>query len=184
MVLVMSAREDLLDALEGLLIDDGERAATLDAVAARAGVSKGGLLYHFPSKTALFDGLAGRLRDLAAADLELMASAPDGPSAYYVRSSVWEDTAFDRTLVAASRLSWTEDAPVRRAFADVRASWLALILEEVGDPAAAEAIMLIGDGLYYNAVLGGSSVPDGTAAGSRDLDGLLSVVARLREGRA
>ena len=178
MVLVMSAREDLLDALEGLLIDDGERAATLEAVAARAGVSKGGLLYHFRSKNALFEGLAERLRELAAADLEAMAADPAGPSAYYVRSSNWEDTPFDRTLVAASRLSWADDAPVRQAFAEVRASWLRLILEEVGDPAAAEAIMLIGDGLYYNALLAGDQqTPDSLA-------GLLAVVARLRDGAA
>jgi AcrR family transcriptional regulator len=48
----MSATRDrLLDAFEGLLIAHGPRAATLDAVAAAAEVSKGGLLYHFPSKS-------------------------------------------------------------------------------------------------------------------------------------
>lgn len=44
------ARGAVLDAFESLLIEVGERAATLDAVAGRAGVSKGGLLYHFPNK--------------------------------------------------------------------------------------------------------------------------------------
>lgn len=45
------AREKVLDAFEAILIDDGERAATLEATAKAAGVSKGGLLYHFRSKT-------------------------------------------------------------------------------------------------------------------------------------
>ena len=35
---------------------------TLDAVAARAGVSKGGLLYHFPTKEALLKAMLERLR--------------------------------------------------------------------------------------------------------------------------
>ena len=70
------AREAVLDAFESLLIEVGERAATLDAVARRAGVSKGGLLYHFPNKEALIAVLLDRLDELAAADAEAMAAAP------------------------------------------------------------------------------------------------------------
>ena len=47
------ARESVLDAFEAILIDEGERAATMDATARAAGVSKGGLHYHFGSKDAL-----------------------------------------------------------------------------------------------------------------------------------
>ncbi len=36
---------------------------TLDAVAAKAGVSKGGLLYHFPTKEALLKAMLQRLRN-------------------------------------------------------------------------------------------------------------------------
>src|SRR5690606_1251603 len=51
------ARERVLDAYETILLTEGERAATLEGVAAAAGVSKGGLLYHFASKDQLADGL-------------------------------------------------------------------------------------------------------------------------------
>ena len=54
------ARESVLDAFEAILIDRGERFATMDATAKAAGVSKGGLLYHFGSKQALADGLLAR----------------------------------------------------------------------------------------------------------------------------
>jgi len=47
-----SARDRVLDAYETLLIESGPAATTLDAVAAAARVSKGGLLYHFASKDA------------------------------------------------------------------------------------------------------------------------------------
>ena len=60
-----SARDRVLDAYETLLIEAGPGAATLDAVAAAAGVSKGGLLYHFASKDALAAGLLARLRSAA-----------------------------------------------------------------------------------------------------------------------
>jgi AcrR family transcriptional regulator len=50
----------LLDAAEVIVTEQGAAHLTLDAVAERAGVSKGGLLYHFPSKEALLEGLMAR----------------------------------------------------------------------------------------------------------------------------
>ncbi|MFD0658422.1 TetR/AcrR family transcriptional regulator [Thermocatellispora tengchongensis] len=54
-------RDELLDAAESLLADQGAHALTLAAVAERAGVSKGGLLYHFNSKDALVRAMVERL---------------------------------------------------------------------------------------------------------------------------
>lgn len=79
-----NAREQVLDAFERILIRSGERAATLDAVAAQAKVSKGGLLYHFGSKNALVQGLIERLRTYMRRDFEAMAAAPEGASVYYI----------------------------------------------------------------------------------------------------
>ena len=46
-------RQKILEAAAEISRESGPGNLSLDAVAARAGVSKGGLLYHFPSKTAL-----------------------------------------------------------------------------------------------------------------------------------
>jgi len=51
----------LLTAAEDVVLELGAAHLTLDAVAQRAGVSKGGLLYHFPSKEALLTGMIARL---------------------------------------------------------------------------------------------------------------------------
>jgi AcrR family transcriptional regulator len=42
------------------VVEAGATHLTLDAVAKSAGVSKGGLLYHFPSKEALLEGMLAR----------------------------------------------------------------------------------------------------------------------------
>src|SRR5262245_50162545 len=55
-----SARDRILEAAEQLVADQGASNLTLDAVAQTAGVSKGGLLYHFPSKDALLIGMLDR----------------------------------------------------------------------------------------------------------------------------
>lgn len=55
-----SCKELLLDAAETVVVRDGGARMTLDAVALEAGVSKGGLLYHFPSKEELLQALVLR----------------------------------------------------------------------------------------------------------------------------
>lgn len=59
-----NTRERLLDAAEAVVIEQGVGAMTLDAVAARAGISKGGLLYHFPSKEAVVLGMVSRIASI------------------------------------------------------------------------------------------------------------------------
>lgn len=177
----MSARDRVLEAFEELLITEGERAATLDAVAARAEVSKGGLLYHFRSKEALVEGLLDRLADLAEADAQVMASDPRGPAAHYVDTSVYGESPLDRALVAAARLALDAYPQAREAMQAIHRRWYTMILEEVGDRAVARAIVLLGDGLYYNAVLAGAIAADDVAGTSpADREELLDVVARLK----
>lgn len=173
----MSARDRILDAFEALLTTEGERAATLDAVAASAEVSKGGLLYHFPNREALVAGLLERLRALADLDVVAMAAAPQGPSLYYVSSSRNVDSPFDRSLIAVARLGWEKHPEASATLRDIQRRWLALIRDEVRDEGVTQAIMLMGDGIYYNAVFGGDVFEDP----SDPLARLLQVVRRMVE---
>jgi len=62
-----SPPQRLLDAAERLVSEVGAAHLTLEAVARAAGVSKGGLLYHFPSKEALLQAMIERhLRDIGS----------------------------------------------------------------------------------------------------------------------
>ena len=56
-----SGKEGMLDAAEVVLTEQGAWRLTLDSVAEQAQVSKGGLLYHFPTKDALLQALVDRL---------------------------------------------------------------------------------------------------------------------------
>lgn len=57
-----SSRNALLDALESIISEGSVHDVTLESVAARAGVTKGGLIYHFKSKEALLYALVERMR--------------------------------------------------------------------------------------------------------------------------
>ena len=52
-----AVRQQLLEVAAKLSLEKGPSSVTLDAVSQAAGVSKGGLLHHFPNKLALLDGL-------------------------------------------------------------------------------------------------------------------------------
>jgi AcrR family transcriptional regulator len=53
----LSSRQRLLEAADALAREVGPGNLSLDAVAARAGLSKGGLLYNFPTKAKLLEAL-------------------------------------------------------------------------------------------------------------------------------
>src|SRR5690349_1619622 len=134
-----SARDRVLDAYETLLIDAGPAAATLDAVAAAAGVSKGGLLYHFASKDALAAGLLVRLRERSAADADLIRTAPEGAAAYYLRTSApgpGVAGGLTRTYLAALRVAehLRDGTALRDALAAVDADALGALRDRLGDP--------------------------------------------------
>ena len=156
-----NSSEHILDTYVDLLIHTGERAATLDAAAK---VSKGGLLYHFSSKKALLEALAERTVTLAEEDFETMAQAPEGASAYYINSSIPSDTPFDRALIALSRLAQNNNELAQQTLARVQEGWHALVLAELGDEQIARTVLLLGDGMYYNAALGGDSASPQRAA--------------------
>lgn len=171
------ARDRLLAAFEHIVLAEGERAATLEAVAAAAGVSKGGLLYHFPHRRALVDATLRNLEDLAQRDLESMAAAPDGAARHFLTTSLFEDSRLDRALIVASRLVQSGDENARAVLKRLEVAWYELILADVGDPVVATAVQQMGDGLYHNASIG--LLPADSAQRHTILEFLLAVVDRL-----
>jgi AcrR family transcriptional regulator len=162
---VASARDRVLDAYETLLINAGPGAATLDAVAAAAGVSKGGLLYHFASKDALATGLLIRLRERSIADADAIRAAPEGAAAYYLRTSApggGIPGGLTRTYLAALRVTdHTRDGNVvRDALAAVDADALGALCDRLGDPVLSWLVQLVGDGLYLRTLVG-TPLPEG-----------------------
>jgi AcrR family transcriptional regulator len=69
-------RDAILNAAEEVVSEAGAGQLTFDAVAERAGVSKGGVLYCFPSKVALIAAMTER--DLKRFEREVAAHLPEG----------------------------------------------------------------------------------------------------------
>jgi len=151
------ARTRILDAAEAIVQARGVPALTLEAAARDAGVSKGGLLYHFASKQALLIGLMRRLADFIALEMQAHIDAqPPGPHRVARAHMAWSlddnpacltEERYDRAsavFLAAHHFDPALLDPVREVFQRQKAALLA-----DGTPAGpALAIMAACDGLF------------------------------------
>jgi AcrR family transcriptional regulator len=148
-----TARERILDAAEEL-ISAGQVPPALDAVAAAAGVSKGGLLYHF-DKQSLLRALVTRA--VHRFDERLTAAAAQGVmAAAWLRLSVPEagERTVYRAIMSMMRLTTTGEFDLPGEVGDAERRWQQMLTAELGDPVRARLVRLVGDGLFMAALTG------------------------------
>lgn len=162
-------RMALLEAAERVLQKQGA-ALSLDAVAREAGVSKGGLLHHYPSREALLSALALALVDrfrerVAAAHAREVAAHGEKPGAWlraYIEVSFTPEAGEEALCVALAPLAGHPDlmAGLREAQAFVLTG-----AENDGLPIGrAHAIRLACDGFWLGPLTGMPDLSPGARA--------------------
>src|SRR3546814_2636926 len=147
----------------------------MDATARKAGVSKGGLLYHFASKEALEAVIIERVETLAAEDVAQIRESPEGAVAAFMRTSLHTGTPLDNAIVDVSRLAQNGSAPAIAALRRIRDLWEDAIRPYTRDETALQVVMLVSDGLYFNNALTVGSVPGPVPTGA-ELAALIALV--------
>ena len=151
-----NSREQLLDAAESVVIEKGISAMTLDAVAARAEVSKGGLLYHFPSKDALVQAMVSRIASLVTQRFATeLAGEPPGQGRHartLIRLMMDSESTFflqiqriAAPLLAAMAGNSEMLAPMRQFFVGVQQG----MLDDGMDSARSWLVLAVLDGLKF-----------------------------------
>ena len=152
---ISDALTRILDAAESLVLDRGVSGLTIEATAQRAGISKGGLLYHFGTKEALLMAMLDRLAQLMALDVQnMIGTQRPGPGQVARALLEWAfgdpsdeiNQRCDR-ISAVFLAAFHHDPlllnPARAIIADLRA----MIAKDGLPPGQGEAIMAAGDGL-------------------------------------
>ncbi|MFF0333778.1 TetR/AcrR family transcriptional regulator [Streptomyces fimicarius] len=100
-----SKRTQILDAATRVVQREGVKSVTFDSVAAEAGLTKGGLLYHFASRDDLIQAIHQHLADRWEADLVAAAGKPaaeatrDERLAAYTRVAIQSATRAELLLM-------------------------------------------------------------------------------------
>src|SRR6185436_3441781 len=85
----------ILEAAERVIVRSGVEKATIDEVAREAGVSKGGVLHHFPSKEAIIVGLVGMLVTKFEAEVLALQALDPEPNGSFTRAFLHSVTGKD-----------------------------------------------------------------------------------------
>ena len=150
-------RELILSAAANVVLTQGASRMTLEAVAKEAGVSKGGLLYHFPSKDALIEGMVEHM----VAGLTERIRREYEQDDYGNNQGRWlraltranfqsEDLELSAGLTAAVLLQPDLLDANRKAY-EARQT---LIEQDGVDIVWANIIRLVGDGIWFSELLG------------------------------
>lgn len=142
-----SKRLDLLQAAARVVERQGSAQLTLEAVAAEAGLSKGGLLYHFPTKQALIEAMVEHVVQEFTQDLE---RRPGTFLESYIRATFDYRPELSVSSVLAAALSHDPPllGPLQRGFE----TWRRQALKEGGP--RANLIRLAVDGLWFTELFG------------------------------
>ncbi|MBS8224821.1 TetR/AcrR family transcriptional regulator [Vannielia litorea] len=166
-----NASRRILSAARAIAAREGAGRITIDAVAKESGLSKGGLLYNFPTKKALLSGL---LDQMLAEHRDLLGSVPEQHPLRTLRGhletalqseGVTDDLSM--AILAAAALDPPLLDPLRVELADD----LERIVSETQDAPGAMVAVLAIQGLRFQKLL---NLPDGGA----DLRG--RAIERLR----
>ena len=155
--------DEILKAAISLVVTKGVNALTIDAVAQKAGLSKGGVLYHFPSKESLIAGMIAGMIAAFEADvakhLEKDGQAPGAFTRAYLRASLdpidpSHDDAFTKLgQFAALSAGTAMDPKLIEPLQKVYVTWQKRLENDGVDPVLATMVRVAVDGLWFAEVL-------------------------------
>lgn len=182
-------RNALLDAAEAVVVRQGIANLALDAVAAEAGMSKGGLLHHFPNKDRLVEAMVQRSADgWRACYTEAYERSPEGPGRMargllnHCFSNAWNEQLKRSSSAVFAALAHNPSLiePMRAAYIELHRR----VAEDGLPPGLGEVVVAAIDGLWLDWVLGLVPVDQTLVARVRGaLGALLAASAPARSSR-
>lgn len=146
-------RELIFKSCGTILSTEGAKSLTLEAVAREAGLSKGGLLYHFPTKEELVEALFKYYLDKFEAQIEEMVAANPTENwlTAYMLASIDQIIDPDTASLFASLFAAGDEFPgVLDTMRQSYVTWQQRVEASGLDPVLATLIRLTVDGLWFS----------------------------------
>jgi AcrR family transcriptional regulator len=128
-----SSKDRILQAAANVVQSNGAAHLTIDAVAAEAGLSKGGVLYHYPNKRAMIKGMVQLVINKTTDRAESYRSTQDDDLNITIRSLMFalqESDKSERAMSLAILAAAAEDPSLLDPARDTFSSWYKRIQSE------------------------------------------------------
>jgi AcrR family transcriptional regulator len=141
----------ILEAAERVIVHSGLEKATIDEVAREAGVSKGGVLHHFPSKEAIIVGLLESLIEKFEADVLARQALDPEPKGSFTRAflnAVTEKNDHCIEVSFALKAGFRNCPALQELVRSANVRWQDRIEQDGIDPVCASVVRLATEGLW------------------------------------
>lgn len=150
------SRNEILNAAQQVVAREGAANLTLDAVAKESGFSKGGLLYNFPSKEALIQGMLQRLIDSVEPGMQAFRAELAGqlnPTLRSIIECAHCEGALDRNVSMAILAAGAQNPLLLDPLRNLYQQHYQDIQRESPDPDLATLLWAAADGLMFMSLL-------------------------------
>ena len=151
-----TTKQRIVGAAERVVLRDGVGHLTLEAAAAEAGLSKGGVLYHFPTRDALVAAMVARIIVEFEDDITSHLPEPGTPGAgrpgafarAYILATLAPADPGEERLGAARLAAAAAEPGLLAPLQEAADGWQERLVDDGLDPTLATVIRLACDGLW------------------------------------
>ncbi len=159
-----SKRDLIVQTAAAIVMDVGVGQLTLDAVAQRAGISKGGMLYHFATKNALIVAMLEAYIVAFEASITQFMALDSNPRGRWLRAYVhatFTDSVPEVSLAAAGLAALATNPELLDRLRNQWSLWMTHALADGVPPATARIVVAATDGAWFTQMVG-SALEDNT----------------------
>lgn len=153
----IDTKDKIIQAVYDLVTEQGITKMTMESVAEEAGMSKGGLFYHFASKELLIKAMLNKIFgqfDNALDEEYQQDDGPGGRARSYIKTTFLKYDKDENELVVALLAALVNYPPLLDTARDYYSHWQTDLESDEIDPVNSTIARLATDGLWFSELFG------------------------------
>lgn len=151
------SKDKIIEAVYELVRNDGIAKMTMESVADKAGMSKGGLFYHFPTKEILIEAMLKQLFDQFDNQLSEEHEndkLPGGTTRSYLKTTFLKYDKEENEFVVALLAALVHNPNLLKPAKEHYQNWQNQLENDQIDPVISTIVRLATDGLWFSELFG------------------------------
>ncbi len=151
------SKDKIIEAVYELVRNDGIAKMTMESVAEQAGLSKGGLFYHFPKKENLIEAMVKQMFDQFDHQINQeheKDQLPGGTTRSYLKTTFLKYDKEENEFVVALLAALVNNPELLKPAKENYQNWQKQLENDQIDPVISTIVRLATDGLWFSELFG------------------------------